>query len=33
LSIVAELLAVRAGREPNHLRDSAGATHGDVHVA
>ncbi len=31
-SIVAELLAVRAGREPNHLRDTAGAIHGDVHV-
>jgi xanthine/CO dehydrogenase XdhC/CoxF family maturation factor len=33
LSIVAELLAVRAGREPNHLRDTAGAIHGDAHVA
>jgi xanthine dehydrogenase accessory factor len=33
LSIVAELLALRAGREPNHLRDIEGAIHGDVHVA
>ena len=33
LSIVAELLAVRAGREPRHLRDTAGAIHGDAHVA
>jgi xanthine dehydrogenase accessory factor len=33
LSIVAELLAVRAGREPKHLRDAAGAIHGDAHFA
>jgi xanthine/CO dehydrogenase XdhC/CoxF family maturation factor len=33
LSIVAELLAVRAGREPSHLRDTEGAIHGDAHVA
>ena len=32
LSIVAELLAVRAGREPRHLRESAGAIHGDAGV-
>lgn len=28
LSIVAELLAVRSGREPRHLRDRGGAIHG-----
>jgi xanthine dehydrogenase accessory factor len=33
LSIVAELLGVRAGREPKHLRDAAGAIHGGAHVA
>ena len=32
LSIVAELLAVRSGREPNHLRDAVGGIHGDAHV-
>jgi xanthine dehydrogenase accessory factor len=32
LSIVAELLAVRARREPNHLRDTEGAIHGGAHV-